>query len=383
MTRKDFIKACGLLGIGLPFSNTIVGRENDDLQKSKVIIIGAGAAGLSVAYLLKKQNVNFIILEATAVFGGRMKINTTFSDFPIALGAEWISSANIDFSPFMDAPSVLQHIEIVDYLPTEEYWLKSGNKILTGTLNTFPDRKFVNSSWFNFFKDFVLPDVQAAIKYQKEVVSIDYGNKTINVQCADEQFYADKVVVTTPLPLLTKINFKPAFPAKKLKALNEVVYWNGFKAFIEFEEHFYPSFADYLIQPETSGQVSFYDAAWGQKTDKHILGLFSVGQPADKYGSLSDDEFKTTILQELDELFEGKASKHYIKHIKQNWLEEPFAKGAYVSDYTQPKTVAKLQRPIEGKVYFAGDAYTDGSDWGNVHNAIQSAKQCVENLKKR
>ena len=74
----------------------------------------------------------------------------------------------------------------------------------------------------------------------------------------------------------------------------------------------------------------------------------------------------------------GRLAKQYIKHITQNWSKEPFAKGAYASDFTAPKTIAKLQEPIDNRLYFAGDAYTDGTDWGNVHNAISSARQCVE-----
>jgi len=380
MTRNEFLKAIGLLGISLHFPNSNFGKESNTLSNTRVIIIGAGAAGLSVAYLLKKQNIGFTILEATSEFGGRMKINTSFSDFPIALGAEWISTANIDFSLFIDNKAVTQNIETVSYLPTEEYWLKSGDKLLRSTLNTFPDKKFVHSSWYNFFETFVLPTVDKNIEYETEVKAIDSSGELINVQCKNEQYQANKVIITTPVPLLSKINFTPVLPSRKVEAINQVIYWNGFKAFFEFKNCFYPSFVDYLIQPETDGQVSLYDAAWGQKSDKNILGIFSVGKPADRYSSLSDEEFKKTILQELDEIFEGQASRSYLKHITQNWREAPFAKGAYVSDYTEPKIVSRLQETVQNQIYFAGDAFTDGSDWGNVHNAINSAKICVESL---
>ena len=71
--------------------------EETALHKSydydgKVIIIGAGASGLAAAKVLEQNKVDYIILEATDRYGGRLKKDTTLADFPIDLGAEWIHS---------------------------------------------------------------------------------------------------------------------------------------------------------------------------------------------------------------------------------------------------------------------------------------------------
>ena len=96
MTRKEFLKICGLLGIIVPFNASCIARSllNDIKNKfeGKVIIIGAGAGGLSAGYLLDQLGIDFEILEASSNFGGRMKINTNFAEFPIPLGAEWIET---------------------------------------------------------------------------------------------------------------------------------------------------------------------------------------------------------------------------------------------------------------------------------------------------
>ena len=60
------------------------------MQNEKVIVIGAGAAGLYAAYSLKRRNVDFEILEASSRIGGRVKETRDFADFPIDLGAEWL-----------------------------------------------------------------------------------------------------------------------------------------------------------------------------------------------------------------------------------------------------------------------------------------------------
>jgi monoamine oxidase len=67
----------------------------DDLQyNGKVLIIGAGAAGLYAAQILLDQGAQVTILEASNRIGGRIHTNTDFSDFPIELGAEEIHGEN-------------------------------------------------------------------------------------------------------------------------------------------------------------------------------------------------------------------------------------------------------------------------------------------------
>lgn len=68
------------------------------------------------------------------------------------------------------------------------------------------------------------------------------------------------------------------------------------------------------------------------------------------------------ILNELDEIFDEKASLNYIKHISQNWNKEPFINGAYVYDHESWRTMRKLGKSVHNKVFFAGAAYTDGCD---------------------
>ena len=69
--------------------------EDNALHKTynfegKVIIIGAGASGLAAAKILQRNNIDYLILEASNRYGGRLKENKTLADFPIDLGAEWI-----------------------------------------------------------------------------------------------------------------------------------------------------------------------------------------------------------------------------------------------------------------------------------------------------
>jgi monoamine oxidase len=365
MTRKEFIKICGILGLGIPaqFSlSSFIQKDDHTLKfKGKVIIIGAGAGGLSAGYLLQQQGIDFEILEASANFGGRMKIDTNFTDFPIPLGAEWIETNPTIFQEIVNDSSTIVNIE---------------------TVTDHPDRKFVNSSWYGFFEKYIVPSISSKIRFNTVVKSVDNTNDKIIMTTQNGAYTSDKVIVSVPLKILQDgdLLFTPKLPQYKIEAINNTTIWDGFKTFIEFSTKFYDDEHVVKINPKTKGEKIYYNAAQGQKTSKHILGLFVVGEAAQAFTSLSDIELKAFILKELDAIYDTQASPNYIKHIAQNWTKEPFIKGGYMTDHADWKTVRELGKPVANKLHFAGGAYTDGEDWVSIHAAARSARKAIEEL---
>jgi monoamine oxidase len=367
MTRNEFIKICGILGVSLPFQSVLSGCSKEDSYevnfKGKVIIIGAGAGGLSAGYILQQLGIEFQILEASTAYGGRMKIDKTFANFPIPLGAEWLETNPRIFKDIVNDASVSVNID---------------------TYPDLPDRKFVNSSWFNFYEEYITPSIADKIIYETVVDSIDYTGNEVFLTTNNGQYTADKVVVSVPLKILQNgnIQFVPNLPQKKASVIQNTTIWEGFKAFFEFNQKFYPNEYDFNITPKSDGQKIFYNAALGQNTLKHILGLFVVGKPALDYLPLSELDLKNYILNELDILYSNQATPNYIKHISQNWNNEPFIQAGYMSDYADWRDVKELGKSVATKVYFAGGEYTDGEDWVSVHVAAQSAQAAVRELVK-
>ena len=161
MTRREFIKLCQMLGLVLPLnpafdalsepgSQNAPSNSKADKKKS-VIIIGAGAAGLTAGYLLKQKGVDFRILEANSNYGGRMKRTTEFADFPIPLGAEWIHVNPDILRQIVNDDSVDIDIETTLYDPEVDYGLYEGEKISLYEADFTEDSKFINSTWFDFF----------------------------------------------------------------------------------------------------------------------------------------------------------------------------------------------------------------------------------------
>lgn len=388
LDRRAFLELCAALGVSVPALGAVSGcassqaNANPDSELSKVIIVGAGAGGLTAGYLLKQRGIPFQILEAASQHGGRMKQLTGFADFPVPLGAEWIHVDARILQEIVNDPSVRVDIDTVQYDHDSDVARYNGDDIPLRAVGFTDDSKFVNATWFEFFQRYIVPSVAPHTVYNAVVRGIDYRGDTVAVTTQDQTYTADRVVVSVPVKMLQqgRIDFVPALPAAKQAAIDTVQVWDGCKAFIAFREPFYPTMTALDIVPETAGQKLYYDAAYGQQSGQHILGLFAVGAGCAPYHDRTDAERIAHMLAELDDLFDGAASRNYIKHVFQDWGNEPFIGGAYVVDHEDWRRVRTLGQSVSGRVFFAGTAYTEGDDWSSVHTAARSAIRAVDEL---
>lgn len=273
-------------------------------------------------------------------------------------------------------------VELVGYGPEATLGYFDG-VLTTEPLGEFGDLKFVGSSWFDFFEEHVVPGIAESIRVDTAVTRIDAtGDRVVVVDHRADRLEADAVVVTVPVAALRDrdITFVPDLSEQKWAAIDEITVWSGFKAFFEFDESFAPTFLAFPDSDTEAGQRLYYDAAYGQDTDAHVVGLFAVGAPAERYQTLGGDALRDRVLEELDEVFDGAASRSYRQHIAQDWNAEPFIRQGYVSDHADARLVRALGEPASDRVLFAGDAYSDGEDWSSVHVAAASARVAVERI---
>lgn len=98
MERRQFIKDT-VLGLPILLSMPLL-LENcgkDDIKPiktdKKIVVIGAGIAGLSVANYFKERGIDVILLESRDKVGGRLRVNRT-PGFAFDEGASWIHGPN-------------------------------------------------------------------------------------------------------------------------------------------------------------------------------------------------------------------------------------------------------------------------------------------------
>lgn len=383
MRRREFLKVCGLLGIGVPVvaCDRRAGRS-DDLS---VLVIGAGAAGMSAGHLLTQRGVDVQILEAGPTHGGRTKTVRDFVDFPIPLGAEWLHAGEDELVAIANDDSTPITTELIGYAPDDVLGFHDGELTL-GPLGNLTDLKFVGTTWADFFDEYVVPGIVERMLVGVRVVEIDSsGDRVVVTDASGLTREADAVIVTVPLTILRDgdIEFVPDLPADKRRALEQADVWGGIKVFVEFTERFYPTFLAFPDSDTPAGQIVYYDAAHGQRTQANVLGLFAVGAPAARYQALDGDALRDHVLSELDSIFDGAASRSFVRYIAQNWNDEPFIRQAYLADGADWRGVRTLGQPIDDRIWFAGDAYTDGEDWSSVHIAARSARAAVDGLLER
>ncbi|MFN8491122.1 MAG: FAD-dependent oxidoreductase [Caldilineaceae bacterium] len=93
MHKRELLKLMGLVLLGgivsrpSNLNNTAVAAA---VAKKKILVIGAGLAGLTAASELQKQGHDLLVVEARERSGGRIWTSTKWNDAPVDLGASWI-----------------------------------------------------------------------------------------------------------------------------------------------------------------------------------------------------------------------------------------------------------------------------------------------------
>ena len=369
----------------LPKETSLQNTYNYD---GKVIIVGAGASGLAAAKVLEQNNIDYIILEATNRFGGRLKKDTTLADFPIDIGAEWLHSAPITLNKLKGKRGTEIDEELIPYhLDSTASWDGKEYKVDPHWQNNFmynflPESKFKTSTWYDFVNENIAETVKHKIQYNSPVNSIDYSSNNVIVKTkSGKTFEADRIIVTVSIGVLKSnvITFIPEMNKENRKAIESITFHPGFKVAMKFSEKFYP---DAITCKVENGEKGFYDIAFKKDVQTNVLGFLCTGNETQKYYNLkSEQEIISSLLEELDEMFDGKASTFYSgEYILENWGQHKFTQGAWTQAIQEKKSTLKaINQPLDNKVYFAGEIYDPYQQMG-VPGAILSGYYSIDKL---
>jgi monoamine oxidase len=94
-SRRDFLKDATLATGGILLASSSFGQFFIG-KKPKVIIIGAGFAGLAAAFYLYRKKIDFVVLEARNRVSGRVHSHTIDpgENLVVELGAEWVGNSH-------------------------------------------------------------------------------------------------------------------------------------------------------------------------------------------------------------------------------------------------------------------------------------------------
>jgi lysine-specific histone demethylase 1B len=432
MNRRHFLRsggsaAVGLLTLGACNKNNLLGLGSFN---GRVVVVGAGAAGLYAGFLMKARGMDFEILEASFRVGGRLAKLEGFADYALDLGAEWLHGRNS-----LAADLAARHQVMVTPDNSEPVYVFQGGRIVSPPLDPelfeqkgLPDVSFwdyaqqqgyssqhrwlvealaaeygasaskISAYWnaqefrnwsagdedlrfartyYDLLYDHVAFHVLDKIRFNTVVTGLDFSGKRVEIHTlSGEVFEADKVILTVPLSVLQKglINFNPPLPEFKTKAFAAMGMEGCVKFFLKFQQRFYDAM---LLGGEVC--ASYYDASLGKPGKDAVLMGMAMGQQAEKLVMLGSSQAMTqAVLDELDSLYAGQASANFVTAYFQDWGSEPFIQGAY-SYSTVGMGVARsvAADDVDGKIYFAGEAMNLNGHHQTVHGAMETAWQCL------
>lgn len=348
-----------------------------------VVIIGAGAAGMTAAYHLKKAGVQVRVLEAAPIVGGRVARLTGLTDFPIDLGAEWIHEDPEVLGRILGRGETDMGVETIVYRPqTYQLWHDGRLRNRDFLRHTYAEAKFHSTTWFGFFERFMLPEIADDLVLNAPVSEVSYDASGVRVRVRDGRVYdADQVLVCVPLSILKRaaIRFSPGLPNRVTEGLDEIEFGNGFKVFMTFSERFFPdmlitgSVSDYLAEEWDS--KLYFDGGFGKNSRDNLLTLFTVAAGDLPRARLGDAALLQAALDELTEIYGDVVRPSFQDGFVQNWSQKPFIQGSYSMDWEEDPV--DVLAPVDGRVFFAGEVL-GGDAQSTVHGAAFSSVAAIE-----
>jgi monoamine oxidase len=412
---------------------------------TKVIVIGAGLAGLAAAKQVQEQGADAIIFEAGSYIGGRVRTDRSLGA-PFELGAGWIHGPsrqnptqqlanlvnartyvtdddNFDvFDPQGNALSDAQYErldELYEYL--EEilfYPVRAGQQSVEEVLARIdsdivndPLGRWMLSAYFEFSIGAGIGDISAAngflsSSFDGADVILTEGYDSIIAPLAagldirlntpvSEIWYdddgvevdgepADYVVCTVPLGVLKsgKITFEPPLPRELRDAIDEIGFGSVTKIAIKFPEPFWDTGTQYFgMMTEPKGRWNYW-LNYRTFSDENILLGLSVGD----YAPFADRMSKAAMTEDaLDVLRSVWGDKVGVPTavLTTHWSQDPHFLGAY--SYPQAGGLIAqfraFEKPVSNRVLFAGE-HTEFDHLGTTHGALLSGRRAADAILK-
>ena len=195
-----------------------------------------------------------------------------------------------------------------------------------------------------------------------------------------------RAIITVPLGVLQKgvIRFSPPLPDHDT-AFTNIGFGGVIKFFIEFRDSFWED-----INSRDLKDVAFIfsDARiptwWSQLPERApLLTGWLGGPPTFKIPTEREALFQMALdsLAYIFHCSEATLRNEIVKWQVVDWVKDPFANGAYAYPMVQSHQAVKfITKPVNGTLYFAGEAFYAGPSMGMVEAALVSGRDVSDRL---
>jgi monoamine oxidase len=219
------------------------------------------------------------------------------------------------------------------------------------------------------------------------IVQVDYSDiNVIKLTDASGNIHECTVlIITVPIAVLKSgdINFVPNLPINTTSAMNRIGMDIGYKVMLGFYVNFWGKEVSSIY---TDGVAPEYYAPGKGRSlndENRILSAVIMGKHAEALTGKTDEEIIQLLLAELDVLYDGEASQQFDETTTYvtNWGDMQYIKGVKSYPLVSGTGAAEeFARPINDRLFFAGEATALEGNYGTVQGALESAKRAVDEV---
>jgi len=368
-------------------------------SSKKVLVIGAGLAGLSAAFELILAGHQVTILEAQRRSGGRvLTFRAPLADGLFAeAGAarinashywtmEYVKLFGLPLEPFY--PNTGKYTEFNEGARHQISWTEYAESVqkyagshLDGSWHGFRirgDRQWLKIKGGND----LLPAAFAGrlagkIMYEAPLEKIVHDAHRVRAIIRHRGGYqsleADRLLCTVPFSVLRNtIEVTPRFSDEKQKAIDELDYSMASRTCLQVRNRFWNKknangFA-IMNQPAEVWQPSF-----NQTGTRGILELYLGHIESLKLMAYSESVRLEIIVKKMDQVFPG-TRKNFELGVAKYWCQDLWARGAW--SMPRDDQLQSIKMP-EGRTHFAGEHTSEGRAWmqGALESGYRAARE--------
>lgn len=381
-----------------------------------IAIIGAGAAGLAAAKVLKAANISFDLIEARDRIGGRAFTDTLLGarfdagafyihwaernpwgkiaqdlavpviddrlaegEFRLAEDGHLIPRGQsgrrrLAFSTFSQAAEAhsteagdLSLAAMAAELGGEEI-AGAARAIALGALGEEPERvSLADYNRLDSGSDLVVPSGYGAlvarygadveVRLSTQVSLIDWSGQGVAIETNRGRLAADAAIVTVPLGVLLagRVGFRPELPAALQAAINGLQMGAYTKIALRFDQPDGFGMGVNSTLVTRHGGASILHSMWphGERLVVSLIG----GDAARDLAGAGEEAAIEAMLQQLTEAFGPEVRASFLGGRLISWWIDPFALGSYSIAWPgHADARAALTEPVAERIYFAGEA---------------------------
>ena len=353
-----------------------------------IVIIGAGMSGLIAGYELSQVGHTIIFLEARDRVGGR--VNTILSPFSDGQFAE--AGASRIPSNHTATRDYVSHfgLSLEQFYPTtDDYFQLTNNQVQrigasshiaqppwAGSVNRSEYSKIVGgmSSLPNALRDILLSNIH----FSSPASLVQQDNNGVTVTSSTgEMFVADRVLCTTPIPVLGNIQFDPVLSSNKQLAMNgDYDYTESSRLYTQFSEQFWRD-NNFNGWGDTDLPEEIWSPTWNQPGSTGIIQSYLRGVPAIVFDSLTPSQQISSVHNRMRQVFPNLDDFILTNHVYA-WADEVWTGSGYASPTSSQEALLKTSlSTTEGRIHFAGEHASEYPGWiqGAIESGIRAAKE--------